>query len=279
MRGKPCAASSPRFKAFVLLATSVSITRTGAPKPRATDAVSSVHPLHTTTTSSSPGWAPPVIALKVRAITELSLCAGMMTVIIRLFSRPGCPVERARTQHPLSLGRIKLFDHATWVTGNHGIRRYAAAHHRIRPDHRVSSDHQFALATDNGCSKTNPAALLDADRPASRDSLTLDGDIHIFKGMVVIHDQYRGGKDNIPLEMNPVPGGNHAAPPDFATLVELDHRLTAVRGNWNVDPHIAVEQNRITDLDVGGNRSFQVTRIMNTEVAAYRCEGIRPQHP
>src|ERR1700733_3777163 len=63
---------------------SVSITRTDGLKPRATSAVSSTHPLQTTIKSSSPGSAPSVIAFKVRAITDLSLCAGMMIEIIDL---------------------------------------------------------------------------------------------------------------------------------------------------------------------------------------------------
>src|ERR1039457_4187845 len=52
------------------------MTRTGRPKPRAMVAVSSVHPLQTTITSSSPGLAPSVIAFSVRAMTARSLKAG-----------------------------------------------------------------------------------------------------------------------------------------------------------------------------------------------------------
>ena len=51
-------------------------------KRRATAAVSSLHPLQTTMMSSSPESAPSVIAFKVRAITKLSLWAGIITEII-----------------------------------------------------------------------------------------------------------------------------------------------------------------------------------------------------
>src|SRR5580698_6592819 len=89
MRGKPWAALSPRLRACDLPAVSVSITRTGGPKRRATAAVSSVQPLQTTITSNSPGAAPLVIAFKVRAITEPSSCAGIITEIIRLLPPHG----------------------------------------------------------------------------------------------------------------------------------------------------------------------------------------------
>src|ERR1035437_1485757 len=65
------------------------MTRTGRPKPRAMVAVSSVHPLQTTITSSSPGLAPSVIAFNVRAMTERSLKAGMTIEIMTSYQSAG----------------------------------------------------------------------------------------------------------------------------------------------------------------------------------------------
>ena len=58
------------------------MTWTAGLKRRAVFAVSSVHPLQTTVTPISPGLELPSNVVNVRAMTELSLCAGMTIEII-----------------------------------------------------------------------------------------------------------------------------------------------------------------------------------------------------
>ena len=77
-RGKTVQAWLPTSTARTFEASGISITRTPG-IPRATAAVSSSHPLHTTTTSSTPGAMSLVNADRVRAMTAASLWAGTTT--------------------------------------------------------------------------------------------------------------------------------------------------------------------------------------------------------
>src|SRR3712207_4447219 len=80
MRGNRRTWRSPRFSAAAFDRTSVVMTSTGY--LAATSAVASVHPLHTTTTSNSPGCASESNASRQVAIVPSSLWAGMTTAVI-----------------------------------------------------------------------------------------------------------------------------------------------------------------------------------------------------
>ena len=77
--GKAVTNSSAARSATGFEATSISITRAACPEERTMSAVSSEHPLQTTTTSSSPGRNPSSKASRQRLMTAASLWAGITT--------------------------------------------------------------------------------------------------------------------------------------------------------------------------------------------------------
>jgi len=142
----------------------------------------------------------------------------------------------------------------------------------------VFADDQFAFAADNGCSVPDPAALLDADGAAAGDALVFDWDIDVFEGVVVIHDQNLRSEDNIALEMDAVYPGDHTTPSQLDALIENNDWFVGFRNFRDIDPNFALEQNRVSELDVRGNGPRQIAGIVHIEIAAKEGERIEPLH-
>jgi hypothetical protein len=133
---------------------------------------------------------------------------------------------------------IVLLYNPRGVTCDDRVWRYAPGYDGIRSNYRVPTDHKFTLTAQDGGSEADPTPFLNSDCPAFCCSLLINGNGHIFKRMVVIHDEHRRGEKGIPLNMNVVLSRNHATSSDLAAVVEQDHGFTVVGDYWDVQPDI-----------------------------------------
>ncbi len=84
------------------------------------------------------------------------------------------------------------------------IRGDASRYDGIYTDNRIASYHKLALIADNGRSETDPRSILDSDGPSLRRSLKRYGDGHIFKRVVMIHDEHGLAENDIASNVDSV---------------------------------------------------------------------------
>jgi hypothetical protein len=123
---------------------------------------------------------------------------------------------------------------------------YAAADQRIRADHRASSYHQFTPAADYYRSEADPTPFFYTDTAPRRCRLMRNRKSHIFKCVVVIHNQYRRSENSIPSNINLVFRGHHTPATDRTTIPNYDSRFAAGGNVRDVQPDVLPETHAVT---------------------------------
>jgi hypothetical protein len=97
--------------------------------------------------------------------------------------------------------------------------------------------------------------------------------------VVVIHDQNRGGDENIFFELNPVLGGNHGPPPNPTAFSQNDRWFSLCIHVCHIEPNVRREIDRALNQNSFRYRTFDFTGVIDRNPSAKNRKRVRGTQP